>query len=267
MRGYLYYFKTELIANLQYRVAAIAGLSTQFFWGAILIIIYDAFYSGNNVTVVINFKELVTYVWLGQALFALIYVRVRDTDIIEGIRNGTIAYEMCRPYNLYFWWYIKSLSKKYAAVLLRFAPVILISLLLPEPYNLSLAASPTNFILFLISLILGSIIVTAFVMVVNVSSFFTYNDQGISSVIFTIIEILSGAAVPVPLLPEVIQKINYYLPFRLIGDLSFRVYSNNIGISEAIMNIYLQIFWIIILIVIGNLMMKKASKKLFIQGG
>lgn len=104
-------------------------------------------------------------------------------------------------------------------------------------------------------------------MIINVSSFFTYNDQGISSIIFTIVEVLSGMAIPVPLLPEIIQKINYFLPFRLVGDLPFRVYSNNINVSDATISICIQIAWIIGLILIGNLMMKKASKKLFIQGG
>ncbi len=267
MRGYISYFKTELMANLQYRVAAVAGLSTQFFWGAILLVIYQAFYSGKNVNVAINFQELVTYVWLGQALLALIYIRVRDDDVIESIRKGTVAYELCRPYNLYYWWYIKNLSKKYAATLLRFSPIIIVSLLLPAPYNLSLPATPLNLILFIICLILGSFIITAIVMLINTLSFFTYNDQGVSSIIFTIVEFLSGEVIPVPLLPKVVQSITYYLPFRLIGDLSFRVYSNNIQVSEALFNIGLQLIWIIILIIIGSLLMKKATSKLFIQGG
>ena len=106
MTGYLSYFKLQIITGLQYKVAAIAGLCTQFFWGFLYVMIYQAFYShADNST--INFTELVTYVWLNQAFFALIYIRMKDSDILNSIKTGTVAYELCRPYDIYNWWYIK----------------------------------------------------------------------------------------------------------------------------------------------------------------
>ena len=82
MTGYLSYFKLQIITGLQYKVAAIAGLCTQFFWGFLYVMIYQAFYShADNST--INFTELVTYVWLNQAFFALIYIRMKDSDILN----------------------------------------------------------------------------------------------------------------------------------------------------------------------------------------
>ena len=62
-------------------------------------------------------------------------------------------------------------------------------------------------------------------------------------------------------------KITEYLPFRLIGDLSQRIYSGNINISYGLKSILLQIIWIIILIVIGKTIMNKALSKVSIQGG
>ena len=154
MIGYLSYFRTQIITGLQYKVAALAGLCTQFFWGFLYVMIYQAFYShADNST--INFNELVTYVWLNQAFFALIYIRMKDSDILNSIKTGTVAYELCRPYDLYNWWYIKMIAKKYASVLLRFLPIIVVAFLLPKPYALSLPITPVSFILFLITLLLG----------------------------------------------------------------------------------------------------------------
>ena len=83
----------------------------------------------------------------------------------------------------------------------------------------------------------------------------------------SVMELLAGELVPVALLPMIIQKGTYYLPFRLVCDLPFRLYSNNIGIMEGIFSIGLQIVWIVILILIGNFIVKKALKKVFVQGG
>ena len=61
--------------------------------------------------------------------------------------------------------------------------------------------------------------------------------------------------------------VSEYLPFRLIGDLPFRIYSGNIDTIYALKSIGLQIIWIIALTILGHLIMKKALKKVCIQGG
>ena len=207
------------------------------------------------------------YVWLNQAFFYLILIAIKDEQIIEQIKNGTVAYELCRPYDLYWWWYLKHLSKRYAGCLLRCFPVLALAFVLPKPYNLTPPISIKAFILFLTALFLGSLLITAICMLINIITFFTYNDKGISSIIYTLGNLLSGIDVPLPLLPVLLLSLTEYLPFRLISDLSFRVYSGNIDLSYGIKSIILQITWIIILVIIGKLLMKKALSKVSIQGG
>ena len=266
MSGYLKYFKTELVMGLQYKAAAISGLCTQFFWGILYCLLYEAFYSYANIDS-ISFKELICYVWLMQSFLAIIFIRVNNNDILNSIKNGTVAYELCRPYKIYYWWYIKILSKRYASVMLRSFPILIFAFLLPEPFRLNLPISLSSGILFIVSLLLGSLIVVGLSMIIHSITFFTLESKGISSIVCTISELLSGVAIPVPLLPNIIIKLTYYLPFRLIGDTPFRIYSGNIGINEAISTIFLQIIWVILLIFIGRIIINKALKKVCIQGG
>ena len=263
---YLSYLKLELLSNLQYRSAALAGIATQFFWGTLLVCVYTAFYSHASIDS-INYDQLITYVWLNQAFFALIFIRNKDKDIFSSIRTGTVAYELCRPYDLYIWWYVKLLSKKYAATILRFLPIIVVALFLPKPYNLSLPISLLAFILFLISMFLGSLVVCAINLIAHFLTFFTMHDKGIFSILNSIAELLAGFDLPIPLLPAILIMVSEYLPFRLIGDLPFRIYSGNIDTLYALKSIGLQIIWIIALTILGHLIMKKALKKVCIQGG
>jgi len=266
MIGYLKYFKTELVMGLQYRTAAISGLCTQFFWGILYCLLYEAFYSYVNLDS-ISYKELICYVWLMQSFLLLINIRVNDSEILDSIKSGTVAYELCRPYNIYYWWYVKIISKKYAAITLRALPILILSFFLPEPFKMIFPPSLEAFILFIISLILGSFVVTALSMIIHSISFFTLESKGISSIICSISELLSGFALPIPLLPSILIRITNLLPFKLIGDTPFRIYSGNIGIMEARQTILLQIIWIIILIIIGQLIMNKVLKKVCLQGG
>ena len=266
MKAYRSYFKSELMVGLQYRVAAFAGLFTQFFWGIILSFIYTSFYSHSSVES-FSIKHLMCYVWLNQAFFSLIYPSIKDNQIMDQIKKGTVAYELCRPYDLYWWWYLKLLSKRYAACMLRCLPVIIFAFLLPTSYKLILPDSMKILILFLITLFLGSIIITGINMIIQSISFFTNEDKGIASIFYTFMSLLSGIVIPLPLLPDIINKINFILPFRLISDLAFRTYSGNIVLNNVLIGILMQIMWIFILIIIGKIIMNKVLKKASIQGG
>jgi len=267
MRLYLNYFKLRIMSFIQYRTAAIAGMTTQFFWGIMMIFIYMAFYTNGSGVDSINLTEIITYTWLHQGFYGLLSVRQNDTEIADSIRSGNVAYEIIRPYNLYFWWYIKVVAKRISTGLLRVMPVVIVAMFLPEPYNLSLPCSFNHFMLFLVSLILGIFVVSGVNMIVYTIGFYTYNEAGIGSILNSIMELLSGSLVPVALLPMFIQKSTYYLPFRLISDLPYRVYSGNIGIYEGLTSIGLQIVWIMLLILIGNLIVKVSLRKVFVQGG
>lgn len=266
MRAYYSYFKSELMVGLQYRAAALAGLSTQFFWGIILSFIYTSFYQHASIS---NFSinELMCYVWLNQAFFSLIYPSVKDGQIMDQIKNGTVAYELCRPYDLYWWWYLKILSKRYASCMLRCLPVLIFAFILPAGYKLILPNSVLSFILFIITLFLGTIVITGINMIIQSISFFTNEDKGISSIFYAFMALLSGITIPLPLLPDIINGINYILPFRLISDLPYRTYSGNMGINSVLISILMQVIWIIILIIIGKIIMKKILTKVSIQGG
>ena len=268
MKQYLGLFKIKFINNLQYRAAAIAGIATQFFFGFVFIMVYVAFYeSSNNPSLPMELSELVSYLWLNQAFFALVYMWTKDKELLAMIRNGNIAYELCRPVNFYLKWYITIYASKISDVLLRFAPVLIIAYFLPTPFNLSLPASGLSFLLFLISLVLSSFLVVSFSMIFHLITFFTLNEKGVLTIFMSISEILAGGTIPLAFFPDWLAKIAYVLPFRYVCDLPFRIYSGNISVSNAIPDIIGSLFWTVVCIATGYLITKKALKKAVIQGG
>jgi len=268
LKQYLSIFRIKFINNLQYRAAALAGLSTQLFFGFVYIMIYLAFYESNGgTTPPMQLNQLITYLWLNQAFFALIYLWVKDQELLSMIKNGNIAYELCRPVNFYFKWYFTLYGSRIAMVALRFLPVILISLFLPSPYNLSLPASIVSFGLFIISLFLSSLLVTAIAMIYHLVTFFTLDERGFLTLLTVIGEIFEGGIIPIVFFPKFLQVIAYILPFRYICDAPFRIYSGNINTPNALINIGVSILWIILCLGIGIILSKKALKKAVIQGG
>lgn len=89
-----------------------------------------------------------------------------------------------------------------------------------------------------------------------------------SLLIFSVLgEFFAGLIIPVPLMPDWLQKIAYVLPFRWTADFPFRVYSGHIPQNEAIIGILIQLAYILCLVWLGRLALNNILKKVVVQGG
>ncbi len=80
-------------------------------------------------------------------------------------------------------------------------------------------------------------------------------------------DFLMGAMIPLPFFPESIRKIVELLPFASMQNTPFRIYSGNIQGIDALKQVLLQMFWLVFLVLTGKYLMKRAARKVIIQGG
>ncbi len=265
MNSYRGLFKMSFKGELQYRAKAISGLATQLFWGFMYVYLYTAFMGGNIIDG-FSISQMATYVWLGQAFFALRYIELPKKCAKE-IENGDVCYKFVRPIDLYNQWFYEHLGYKLSATLLRSLPIVAIAFLIPGKTGMSLPVSTTAFLLFLLAVVVGALIPSAISMIVVYLTFKTNSSKGTQSIVNTICGLLGGMFIPLPLMPTPIQNVLNYLPFRFITDLPFRIYIGNIPPTEAIMFIGIAAAWLFALIMLGKLLLKSALKKTVIQGG
>lgn len=252
--------------GLQYRTAAIAGITTQFAWGAMEILAFYAFYqTGGDFPM--DFQALSSYVWLQQAFLMLIVCWFMDGDIMDMIKTGGIAYELCRPLDLYNMWFAKSCGTRLARAALRCFPVLLVAFFLPEPFGLSLPANFGAFCWFVATMILGFFVVVSFCLLTYLTAFFTIEPTGVQIVISSFVEFFSGALIPFPFLPEPVQRVFALLPFGAMQNTPLRAYSGDLSGEALYLSAGLQVFWLVVLVVSGKLLMKKAMRRVVSQGG
>lgn len=267
MKAYLSYFKLKFISGLQYRQAALAGISTQFFFGFVYIMIYVAFYQSGSKNLPMELPQLITYVWLNQTFFALICQFYKDSELFTLIKTGNISYEFSRPKNIYFLWYFKILGQRLANVFLRFLPLFIVTILLPKPYNFGMPYSPMSFLVFVITMIMGTLLITALSVLYPIITLVTLNEKGITNILIVIADLFSGIGIPLVFFPKFLLKISSLLPFQYISDLPSRIYVGNISISSCLKPIVIQFIWLILLILIGQLLLKIIIKRVEVQGG
>lgn len=267
MKSYITLFKIKFINSLQYRIAAWAGLATQFVWGFMNLLLFHAFYTENPSNFPMTFEQFAAYTWLNQALLMLFNTWIFNTNAFSDIMSGNIAYELVRPINLYNKWFADDMGYRLSGVVLRCLPVLIVAFLLPKPYGLILPENIFSFALFIISVLLAFVLVCTYCMFFYIMAFYTINSSGIRMLATGISGILSGALVPLPFFPESILRFINILPFASMQNAPFFIYSGYWGIREALVKIIMQTIWVIIFFSTGQLLMKKALKKVIIQGG
>lgn len=267
MKKYLSFFKIRFINSLQYRAAAFAGIFTQFVWGFMEILLYSAFYNTDPAAFPMEFSQLASYVWLKEAFLAMFATYYFDNETFDAIMSGNIAYELARPVNLYDLWFVKNLALRCSRAVLRCIPILLVAVLLPKPYGLSAPAGPDAFLAFLITLLLASFVLVSFLMFLYISAFYTINVKGMRMIVTSAAEFLTGAIIPLPFFPPSLRRIVELTPFAAMENIPFRIYSGNITGTALRSSVLLQIFWLILLTALGKAAMRRALRRVIVQGG
>ena len=267
MKPYTSFFKLRLKMGMQYRAAALAGLTTQFAWGFLEIFTFHAFYETNPSSFPMSLQATVSYIWLQQAFLTLFAIWFMETEIIDSVSSGNIIYELCRPLSIYQMWFFRNAAYRISRALLRCVPVLLLAFFLPVGFRMEGISDVRNTAFFLISFLLAFLVTLAFSTFVYVLLFFTISPLGLRIMITALFDFFSGSVIPIPFFPQKIQQIMELLPFASMQNVPFRIYNGNIAGSKIIISIELQIFLLLVFFIMGKLLCKKAEQNLVIQGG
>ena len=257
--------------RLQYRAAALAGLWTQIFFGLVLLMIYEAFYRSTMARQPMTFAEVVSYVWLGQALLAMLPWNA-DAEIRAMVRSGAVAYELCRPIDLYFLWYARALASRTAPTILRAIPMCVIAVaVLPliglGEWRLASPPSTAAALAFAATLVCTLLLGCALSTLINISLLWTIGGEGAVVLLTALATFLSGMIVPLPLFPEWAQPIVLSLPFAGLVDSPFRVFTGHIPASDVGPVLKHQIVWTVALVLFGRWLLSRGMRRVIVQGG
>lgn len=266
-KKYTALFRMRFVNGLQYRLAALAGISTQFFWGFMEILLYRAFYQANAEAFPMEFPALVSYIWLQQAFLTLYMSWFFEGEIFDAITSGNVAYELCRPLNLYAFWFVRSVATRVAKAALRCFPVLIVAFLLPEPFRMRLPVSLPVFLLFLATMVGALLLTVSMTMVIYGLTFFTMTPAGIRAIFMTVADFCAGSLVPLPFLPDRLRAVLELLPFASVQNLPFRIYNGDIAGMGILRGVLLQIFWIVAMVMAGVLIFRAAMRRVCVQGG
>ena len=263
MKAYLSVFRMRWRMELQYRGAVVGGIICQVFFGLILIALYRALYQTRPQPMPL--ASVTTYVWLQQAFFRMLLAS--DGDLLDKIRTGSIAYDLCRPLQLYGYYYVRIMAQKLVGSLMRAMPMLVFAALLPAGWGIHTPVSVPAFLVALMGLLLGLLCVCALENITMAFTMRTLDSRGVQAMLNLLMMTLSGNILPLTLFPDSWQKVITLLPYAQLLDAPIRLYSGQWPLTEAPRVLLTQCLWTLLLAGLGLLLWRQNQKRLIIQGG
>lgn len=262
LKPYLAFAKKSFLSKSAYRFNHFMGIFNTIlrmfiFWG-----IYRALYGGRAQVDGITMSMVTTHFILSMGLEAVF--SVNDFYLPEKINNGSIANELLLPISFKGRMLADNLGNALFQLIFHFLPALLVSALV---MGICPPAGRVNFLLFLLSSLLGYGVLWTISFVVQMCSFWLINVWSMVTIKNVFVNILSGSMIPLWFMPEWMEPILRFSPFSSIYFTPIQIYLGQLSYREIGEKCLVQLVWIGMIYLVGNLLWNKGKKKLVVQGG
>lgn len=190
-----------------------------------------------------------------------------ECNIIEWIntqiQTGNIAMELIRPIDFKKMVFSRHLGDSLVKIVFYCIPlIVIVGVVMHKPL-----LCHTQIIYGLLSIILAYCIQFLYSLIIGLLAFWLIVTWPLNMLLNAIYKLLSGSWIPITMFPELLYKINLFLPFRAIYAIPVTIMTNQMETNTILKSIIIQLIWIIFLYVITEIVWKVGKRKLIIQGG
>lgn len=259
------FFIGEMEQAMAYRGAFFTSFLADVVATLVKLFVWIAVFQQRSTVAGFTYPMMITYLLISQTINN-IYAFKNDASrtISTKIRKGTIVFDLLRPVDFVNARLSENLGQTLLQVIFSFCMLGVFSLFFPE---LSGPASVGHFCLFVISLVLSYIIMLSVCLLSGLLSFWLMNNWGIRNVRMALVSFLSGALVPISMLPGWMRVILEYLPFKGIIYTPTMIYMGQYGGNEMLLQLCLQLFWAAFMWIGTRMLFAKAVKRVTVNGG
>jgi ABC-2 type transport system permease protein len=255
--------KLSFRLQLTYRTANLAGLATNFFFGLLRAAVLVALYGTRPQIEGMSLRAAITFTALSQAVISCLSF-FGWWEVIQAVTSGDIAADLLKPVSYQGLWLARDLGRALASFLVRGVTIMLAYALV---YDITVPQSAGHWALVATALLLGILASFAWRFLVNLAAFWVPDARGIARLAFTLSWFLSGFLMPLPFFPQWFIKLAYWTPFPSIVNTVIQVYLGTMTGPEIVRALLAQVFWTILLLTAGQIVLRAGVHRLVIQGG
>ncbi len=222
--------------------------------------------SGSGTFMDFSMNDMVVYLFVSNITSYFASTNVM-ANVGEEIKDGSVAMRLLKPVNYNISLMFQELGQSLALTCLIIIPTIIGVEIYRFCVSGMLMFNTLGFLLYLLSMIMAYIIAFYLDLCFAFMAFFVKNIWGFSMLKTGIVKFLSGSAIPLAFMPEMLKNILEILPFASLSYTPVMLYMGKYDTYQTIFCLLLQAVWCIVFIFAARLIWKKAIRYLCVQGG
>ena len=255
---YFSFSRVGLREGFQYRANALAGIFAAVISLTLYYFVWRAISASGELAT--PFSSIIAYVALARVLDNATSADL-ESWIGERVRQGTIVNELKKRVSLRFQLYFYELGRASFKMIVRGVPTLFLGILF---LNVGVP-SFLNSLFFVFSVFLTLNLAIALSYLTSMLVFWTKVGWSLRMSRRLFASLLSGAMIPLYLVPENIRSVFYLTPFPSMIDGPISIYQ---GTADSVFQVFgTQLVWILVLTLVSELLWRKAKTKLTVQGG
>ena len=254
---------TSIQLAIAYRGTVLLNLLAGLAWVILVYYLWKTVFSTRGTLQGFSWPEMRTYITVAYAVNALLsfqsLMRVMNT-----IRTGDVVSELLRPIDFLGSQLSQAIGSACIEGTLSGGIALLVSFLFLDTVP---PHTPLAFCLFVLAACIGFLIKFLLGYLVALLCFYTVNVLGLIWAQTAIINLFSGALIPLTFFPDWLRQIILGTPFQGIVYTPVALYLGKIQGTGAWQAIGAQFIWVIILWLVARLFWRMSTRRLDIQGG
>ncbi len=260
------FVRITFIKMLAYRLRYYTGVATYLVFVAGNTFLFRAVYSGIPEGAEIggfDAHAIVTYIaiaWIGRSLtFNNI-----DREMSALVTEGNIAQSLMKPINFQAMTYAGALGELAFRFVLFTLPI---SIVVFPLFKVGGPASPLALAAAALSFFLAFLVNSAINFVVGTFALHLKSILGLVRAKYVVLELLTGALVPLSFFPEPWRQIVELLPFQAVSWTPVTIWMGMRQGPDLAMALAVQAFWAIALTALGAVLWRLGVRRTTVQGG
>ncbi|MDE0297926.1 MAG: ABC-2 family transporter protein [Candidatus Poribacteria bacterium] len=265
MRKYLAFSAKAFQRTLTYRFELWMELAINVLFMLIYVYLWKALYTDQTSVEGYDLNGILTYIVISQSLLTFVFTLRISRTIQAKIRAGEVATDLMKPIDFQMMTLATAVGTSLHTLLFNMLPKVVLFYVI---FKLSLPPSFLTAALFIVSAVLGYVILFGIEFIIGVLAFWLIEIYGIYAlVIWGLHMLFSGYFLPLEFYPAFLSKVAEVLPFRAIIYIPTALYTGNLAGSDLSTALLVQLAWATVLMALGRISYRAAFRKLVVQGG
>lgn len=230
--------------------------------------LWKAVFDNSKQTIMNGFSlnEMVIYIFISTMIGSAMSTNTVYTVGME-VKDGSIAMNLIKPINYRMRLLFEAIGEFLYGTVCVVIPLWII--LIAAQYFSSRELPPDIGTIgaFILSTILGFLILFLFNFCFGLIAFYVTNLWGVSHLKDAVINFFSGQLIPIAFFPIWLQKFLNFVPFGSLNYTPVMIYLKKITGVALLQALGIQMFWIIVLLTFSSFLWNRAINKLTILGG